>query len=373
MPHRNEDPKRSVPAAKLASTLPLSTAVDVFSHDFTVVYTVPSHRVAHAPNVRVTPSSRLVLCRNSLQSSSLTTASSEDVCTMGDKCKFVHVSGDLGDLRSRMVHVNYIWHHQDDCLYEKLPPGKVLPVSAPNNRPPVESIASEKVLVTRGALERLAQDAISVGSHCAHYYFCRMCTRGKDCGFIHVLHVDSNAQSEFKRAPPAIVDRSAQGRKANATTSARNAKIQLASPSASTNETSNDDNTRNERYQATTAEAHQEHDQHTGRDEGESRRCNYSGSSARASCVSPSSWLNVSHTALNTTAPVTGTHHASGPTSSEKDDLAPHHYLPDSPGMGPIPSPQVEVGKIVRFSHNPYRSDASMIITSTSLPPARRE
>eukprot|EP01084_Bolivina_argentea_P063023 115129_1 len=70
---------------------------------------------------------------------------------------------------------------------------------APNNRAPSQLVPSEMVIVTRGALQR--HSGKGPLSHCAHYFYNRMCNRGDRCGFLHCAFIDENA-SDFQRAPP---------------------------------------------------------------------------------------------------------------------------------------------------------------------------
>eukprot|EP00331_Platyophrya_macrostoma_P030333 CAMPEP_0176446468 /NCGR_PEP_ID=MMETSP0127-20121128/24348_1 /TAXON_ID=938130 /ORGANISM="Platyophrya macrostoma, Strain WH" /LENGTH=258 /DNA_ID=CAMNT_0017832517 /DNA_START=74 /DNA_END=852 /DNA_ORIENTATION=- len=55
----------------------------------------------------------------------------------------------------------------------------------------------EQILVTQGALNE--DPAAGPLSHCAHYYFNRMCNRGERCNFIHAVHVDPTIVSDFER------------------------------------------------------------------------------------------------------------------------------------------------------------------------------
>ena len=104
------------------------------------------------------------------------------------------------------THVNYAWRSLDAVAFERLPPGDVLVVSAPNNRQPITSIPSEYVLVTRGSMQhKVSHKPLS---HCAHYFFNRRCERGERCNFIHAVHVDSSAK-DWQRAPGHYVARNA--------------------------------------------------------------------------------------------------------------------------------------------------------------------
>lgn len=169
--------------------------VEVFDPEYKYVKEVPATSVRHLPPQRLNIT-RLVFCRNYVPGDALS-------CSMGDGCKFVHADVDPESLEAHPIHVKYAWRHEDVCTYARLPAGEILRVTAPNNRPPVEEIPSERVLVTRGSLRR--DDNTAPPSHCAHYYFNRMCNRGERCNFIHVVHVDPNVVGDFKRAPARCV------------------------------------------------------------------------------------------------------------------------------------------------------------------------
>ncbi|CUG91809.1 Hypothetical protein, putative [Bodo saltans] len=168
-----------------------SQVTEVFDPTFRFCFEVPTQSLVHLPPARLNIT-RLVFCRNYAPGD-------HQSCSMGDGCKFVHADVDFRTLEAHPIHVKYSWRHEDVCTYARLPAGEVLRVSAPNNRPPVEEINSDRVLVTRGSLRR--QEGGGTLSHCAHYYFNRMCNRGERCNFIHVVHVDPNVVGDFKRAP----------------------------------------------------------------------------------------------------------------------------------------------------------------------------
>jgi hypothetical protein len=168
-----------------------SQVTEVFDPTFRFCFEVPTKNIVHLPPARLNIT-RLVFCRNYVPGEAPS-------CSMAESCKFVHADVDFRTLEAHPIHVKYAWRHEDLCTYARLPAGEVLRVTAPNNRPPVEEIPSERVLVTRGSLRR--QESNAPLSHCAHYYFNRMCNRGERCNFIHVVHVDSNVVGDFKRAP----------------------------------------------------------------------------------------------------------------------------------------------------------------------------
>ena len=187
--------------------------VEVYDHDFVHVLLIAKENILHCPHPRLGVS-RLVLCRNFR-------LDSPESCSKGQACKFVHA--DPSGAKRHAIHVNYAWRSLEACTYTRREPGKVLTVFAPNERPPTEQIPSERVLVTKGskvALEELqraqegrpAEEPVRL-SHCAHYYFNRMCNRGEKCHFIHAVHVDPNA-FEFQRAPaPSTVAPLSEGKR----------------------------------------------------------------------------------------------------------------------------------------------------------------
>ena len=163
--------------------------VDVYDSDFKTLLSIPVSQVVHRPHPSLGVS-RLVLCRNYSHEN-------PGNCTKGELCKFVHA--DITNASRCSIHVNYAWRSLDLCAYPRLPPGDELTVLAPNERQPSEVIPSERILVTRGSTNWREHTAPL--SHCAHYYFNRMCNRGECCNFIHAVHVDPNVQGDFKRAP----------------------------------------------------------------------------------------------------------------------------------------------------------------------------
>ncbi|CUG91838.1 zinc finger protein, putative [Bodo saltans] len=176
---------------KFVPSINNTSLFEVFDPQFKYVKEIPASLIRHLPPARLNIT-RLVFCRNYVPGQA-------ESCNMGDGCKFVHADVDAESLESHPIHVKYSWRHEDVCTYARLPAGDVLRVTAPNNRPPVEEIASERVLVTRGSLRYRNPEAVHY--HCMHYHQHRMCNRGERCNFIHVVHVDPNVVGDFKRAP----------------------------------------------------------------------------------------------------------------------------------------------------------------------------
>lgn len=172
-----------------------SLTVDIITPDFDSSVRVPRSAILHLPPADLNIS-RLVLCRN------FDPHHPKSSCRMHNKCKFVHLSTTLEQLsiKPQAIHVKYSWKHEDYCQYPRLDEyrGKSLQVSAPNQRAPVFSIPAERILVTQGSVKAF-QGAANDGtvaapgvmpSHCAHYFFNRLCLRGESCVFIHSIDVD---------------------------------------------------------------------------------------------------------------------------------------------------------------------------------------
>ncbi|KAG5481096.1 hypothetical protein LSCM1_06776 [Leishmania martiniquensis] len=166
-----------------------SEFVSVYDSDFETMLSIPASQVLHLPNPSLGVS-RLVLCRKF-------TLENPESCAKGDMCRFVHA--DTRKASRFSIHVNYAWRSLELCTYPRLPAGDEITVLAPNERPPSEVLPSERILVTRGSTNW--HEHPTPLSHCAHYYFNRMCNRGKRCNFIHAVHVDPNVQGDFKHAP----------------------------------------------------------------------------------------------------------------------------------------------------------------------------
>jgi len=81
-------------------------------------------------------------------------------------------------------HVNYLYTSLNDVVYERFEAGKVFAVALPKSKNASHRIASECLLKTK-ALEAQRH----VLTHCAHYYFNRICNRGDDCCFVHAISV----------------------------------------------------------------------------------------------------------------------------------------------------------------------------------------
>ncbi|ORC92728.1 zinc finger protein family memeber [Trypanosoma theileri] len=167
----------------------------VFDAEFRCLYKVPPHLVVHTPSARLNIT-RLVFCRNYR-------AHEPDSCKMGDNCKFVHADVDIRMLEAYPIHVNYVWRSEDLCMYKRLPPGEMLEVLS-GDMCTVESIPSERVLVTRGALAR--HDIAEPLMRCKYYDANQTCFAGEHCNFIHVVFLDPTFQGSFKRAPKVLLD-----------------------------------------------------------------------------------------------------------------------------------------------------------------------
>lgn len=172
-----------------------STFTEVYDADFKHLYEVPSHLIVHAPSARLNIT-RLVFCRNYRPHE-------PDSCKMRDGCKFVHADVDISSLKSASVHVNYIWSSEDLCTYEHLPLGEVVEVLS-SDMSTVESIPSERILVTCGALAR--HETVEPLIRCKYFEANQMCLTGRRCCYIHVMCVDPNVRENFKRAPKVHIE-----------------------------------------------------------------------------------------------------------------------------------------------------------------------
>lgn len=185
-------------AAATATTGCQKKLIDLYDPDLTVVCIntlvsslvyVPSHdrreRTQQPP---------FVLCREFVQVGS---------CAHNEECIFVH--GSMSEASSssgaapKPIHANMKYATLDSARYPRLPPGETLNVMAPNGRPPGTQVASEFVFVTQGSLLRNDESRVASRkplSHCAHYYFNRVCNRGANCSFIHVVCVADDDEAE---------------------------------------------------------------------------------------------------------------------------------------------------------------------------------
>jgi hypothetical protein len=135
-----------------------------------------------------------VLCREFVEQSS---------CALGDECIFVHGSmteaSSLSASLPKPIHVNLKYANLESARYPRLPTGETLTVMAPNGRPPGTQFMSDFVFATQGSLLRNDESRVASRkplSHCAHYYFNRVCNRGADCSFIHVVCIANDDTDE---------------------------------------------------------------------------------------------------------------------------------------------------------------------------------
>lgn len=175
-------------------------ALTVYNAEMTHCYTVPQDRVAFVPSP-ISKDRQLSLCPEYTESAT---------CPRGESCTGVHANVD--GLEKLAIHINFAWKDAESVSYARLTPGETLSILAPNNRPPMEQLASELILVTKGSLSH-QQDPSSVPpprplSHCAHYYFNRVCNRGEQCSFIHAVNIDATSVHGQLAMAPQVVHRS---------------------------------------------------------------------------------------------------------------------------------------------------------------------
>jgi hypothetical protein len=166
-------------------------------------YTIPLDRIISMP-ASLPKDRQICICMQYAETGA---------CPRGEQCTGLHANVD--GLEKTTIHINYAWHTAESVSYARLCPGETLTVLAPNNRPPLDQLASELVLVTKGSLVRQQATCDSTSparplSHCAHYYFNRICNRGEQCSFIHAVNIDTNAEDGQRAPAPLVVHRSAK-------------------------------------------------------------------------------------------------------------------------------------------------------------------
>lgn len=124
-------------------------ALTVYNAEMTHCYTVPQDRVAFVPSP-ISKDRQLSLCPEYTESAT---------CPRGESCTGVHANVD--GLEKLAIHINFAWKDAESVSYARLTPGETLSILAPNNRPPMEQLASELILVTKGSLSH-QQDPSSV-------------------------------------------------------------------------------------------------------------------------------------------------------------------------------------------------------------------
>jgi len=107
-------------------------------------------------------------------------------CNKGFNCTYVH---------TRQLPLPRSIHVQGVDTYEMLPPGLQLFVHMPGSADEsnLQVVPSEFVIRTLGS-ERVYADVIEQKSgncirpqHCAHFLYKKVCNRGAECAFVHVL------------------------------------------------------------------------------------------------------------------------------------------------------------------------------------------
>jgi len=119
---------------------------------------------------------------------------------MGDKpgehCHYVHARTARATMQ--LIHVNWAYRSEDECKYERYPPGRTLainePISSRSGR--CEEIPTHLVLRTHCVFNDRKRPAF----RCAHFFYGRECHFGNTCDFAHVIHIDPDA-TPGDRAP----------------------------------------------------------------------------------------------------------------------------------------------------------------------------
>lgn len=182
--------------ARLTKAERRRVTVDVYDADYTAVFLgVPRERVAHIPHREKADRGKPLLQCGVYEATKS--------CPQADSCPLVHA--DLSGLQPQHIHVNYAWKSVNDIPYDCMPAvegSSSFEVFAPNNRPPMRVIDRQAILTTRGSLAAAPGQELS---QCAHFYFNRMCNRGKNCLYIHAACIDPNAAvKQLAPTPEAI-------------------------------------------------------------------------------------------------------------------------------------------------------------------------
>jgi len=105
-------------------------------------------------------------------------------CNKGFNCTYIH---------AKQLPTAHEIHVQGVETYERLPTGLSLFVHMPGSTGRPQMIPSQYIIRTNGS-ERLYADVIDNKhgtfvrpQHCAHFLFKKLCNRGAECAFIHVL------------------------------------------------------------------------------------------------------------------------------------------------------------------------------------------
>jgi hypothetical protein len=191
-------PAASHPSVRLTKAERRRMTVDVYDADYTAVFLgVPRDRVAHLPQREKADRGKPLLQCGVYEAIKS--------CPQADLCPCVHA--DLSGLQPQHIHVNYAWKSVEQIPYDCMPvcgedQDSAFEVFAPNNRPPMKLVDRQAILATRGSLAAVAGQELS---QCAHFYFNRMCNRGKNCLYIHVAHIDpAAADRQLAPTPDAI-------------------------------------------------------------------------------------------------------------------------------------------------------------------------
>jgi hypothetical protein len=166
-----------------------SGTIEVYGFNNVALYTIPREDIISMPSLDDPSNSQiknLQLCPNfdAKEEDVAAAASSSSYspsCVNGAACKFAHAR--LDKAQRQEIHVNYAYATLDDVCYESFPlPSQILQVAPPNASVATDEIPSHLVLKTAAL-----QSSRRVISHCAHYFFNRVCNRGPECYFIHAI------------------------------------------------------------------------------------------------------------------------------------------------------------------------------------------
>jgi hypothetical protein len=107
-------------------------------------------------------------------------------CRFGSACTMIHA--DTSEERPSNMHINYAWRCPEDVSYRRFPAGPDVVVALP--RGGLGDAMNVCMLLETEGLRKSHRHP----THCAHYFFNRMCIVGHRCRFIHAVYIDPNAQ-----------------------------------------------------------------------------------------------------------------------------------------------------------------------------------
>jgi hypothetical protein len=163
----------------------------VYTKGFRAVYHVPWTNVFHLPEGYA--SGRHVVVCNRFD------PLNPDSSCPSLACTFAHV--DIRAVQPCPIHVNFAWRSLQAVKYKRCPPGLVFDIKQPNCRMTVDRMDSSCILQTQGS----SRSNPTKVSHCAHYYYNRVCHLGPECQFIHAVFIDPEARPGQRAPIPSVL------------------------------------------------------------------------------------------------------------------------------------------------------------------------